>query len=127
MVVRYSLDYLDNSLLYPIFAATKRYSCMEPSMHLPKNYMSLLLLLSDEAKVRVINKLLRSLVKMPHRTKVNQIVSKTKGESLMSGSTSNVTFKHSTIDFINTLSLTGGKVVPGNVNNIDSLLLEKYL
>lgn len=86
---------------------------MDTSINLQDNFIDKLLSLSDDMKLRIINKLSESLLdKNTSRNKRGAVKRKNDGEN--------------TLEFINSLVIKGGVPVPENINDINSLLDEKY-
>jgi hypothetical protein len=79
-------------------------------------YRELLLSLSDETKLHVINLLQDSLL---HKTDARNVEREpVKGKQPF--------FAPGTMEFINSISISGGKAVPEDMNDISSLLEAKY-
>jgi len=82
-------------------------------MNLPDNFLDKLLSLNDDMKIRIINKLSESLLDSPSI--------KRKRASFKSAKS-----KEATSAFIHSLIIKGEQPVPDDVNDISSLLDEKY-
>lgn len=84
------------------------------SINLQDNFIDKLLSLSDDTKLRIINKLSESLLDKNYSRNRRSPVARTKAED-------------STLEFIDSLVLKGGEPVPENISDINSLLDEKYM
>lgn len=87
---------------------------MDMSINLQDNFIDKLLSLSDDTKLRIINKLSESLLDKNRSRNRRSPVARTKAED-------------STLEFIDSLVLKGGEPVPENISDINSLLDEKYM
>lgn len=87
---------------------------MDMSINLQDNFIDKLLSLSDDTKLRIINKLSESLLDKNRSRNSRNPVARTKAED-------------STLEFIDSLVLKGGEPVPENISDINSLLDEKYM
>lgn len=87
---------------------------MDMSINLQDNFIDKLLSLSDDTKLRIINKLSESLLDKNRSRSSRNPVARTKAED-------------NTLEFIDSLVLKGGESVPENISDINSLLDEKYM
>lgn len=87
---------------------------MDMSIYLQDNFIDKLLSLSDDTKLRIINKLSESLLDKNRSRSSRNPVARTKAED-------------NTLEFIDSLVLKGGESVPENISDINSLLDEKYM
>lgn len=87
---------------------------MDMSINLQDNFIDKLLSLSDDTKLRIINKLSESLLDKNCSRNRRSPIARTKAED-------------STLEFIDSLVLKGGEPVPENISDINSLLDEKYM